>query len=273
MKKYQTLLRPLALASLFACVIIAYSSQAAVAMAAEDGKYAELRNEIPFVTPSSPIITCFISYGIQPFLAGPIDDAMGSSLIRQDRNALAVPELMLAFGWRNPRASDYWHTLEKDRMSFFTDKEKRTAKEWVVPCFDPVESVLRLWWQVHTKEGYDATTLGELLDRTPFGNACSDRDGRYIVDYLDMYTSPVTGRLLEFNHAEFSPGNMYLKIVPNDIVAANRDFLGGFWSTEPIVREEPKDIVYIFYRVYGTEGVIRSGLLWGLPSGRVMGRT
>lgn len=131
------------------CVLTTYYSQAAKAIEVENGKYAQLRSELSFSTPLSPIITCFISYGIQPFLAGPIDSAMGSSFVHQDRNALTVPELMLAFGWRNPKASDYWHTEEKDRMGFFTNVEKRADKEWVVPCFDPVESVLRLWWALH----------------------------------------------------------------------------------------------------------------------------
>lgn len=234
-------------------------------------RYGEVREGIPFVLPESPVITCRLSPGVPPFQAGPMEEELRDGIPRQDWTQLTVAERMLAFGWKNPKAGDFWRLSREERREYFTKEENLATRTWAIPQFDPVGDTFKLWWQVLTSQVKDADTIDELFDMSLRGNACRDRNHRFVEDYLTMHTSPVTGKLIEFKCREFSPGDMYIAFVPEEVVERHHDFLSGLW--EPHVRPEPEDIVYVYYRVYGTTGIIRTGLFWGRPNGMILGRT
>jgi hypothetical protein len=117
----------------------------------------------------------------------------------------------------------------------------------------------------------DVDTVDDLFSYSLWGNALCDPEREFIDEALNMFTSPVTGKFIEFKCREFSPGNMYIDFVPDEVIEEYRDFFDGHW--EPHVKPEPEDIVYMYYRAYGTTGVIRTGIFFGKPNkmGMLMG--
>jgi len=43
-----------------------------------------------------------------------------------------------------------------------------------------------------------------------------------------------------------------------------KEMFDQFW--EPHIKPEPEDIVYMYYRAYGTKGIIRTGMFFGTPN-------
>ncbi|OGK09161.1 MAG: hypothetical protein A2Y63_06255 [Candidatus Riflebacteria bacterium RBG_13_59_9] len=232
--------------------------------------YEQVRELVPFVLPQQPELLDIRP--TSPFNCGPLlDDALGDGIPRQNPEEFTVAEMMLAYGWQNPKANEFWSLPLKERISFY--KETADTREWAFPCFNPLAHVTDLWWWVLNNMTLDASTLRELLNNSPAGVRFDDPEHRFIEDYLAQFTSPVTGKLIEFKCREFSPGNMYVTFIPDEVIEQHRDFFDSHW--EPHVKPEPGDIVYMYYRAYGTTGVIRTGIFFGTPNkmGMLMGRS
>ncbi len=232
--------------------------------------YEQVREMVPYVLPESPVLLDVRP--TSPFNAGPMDEAMGEGIPRQNPEEFTPAEMMLAYGWKNPKAGEYW-ALPHDERLHFDWRGSADAREWAVPSFNPAWSTVELWWWVLNNMPLDADTMGELFSNSMVGTRFDDPEGRFIEDYLAQYTSPVTGKLMKFKCREFSPGNMYIAFIPDEVIAQHRDFFAGHW--EPHVKPEPENIVYMYYRVYGTTGVIRSGIFFGAPNrqGLLIGRS
>jgi hypothetical protein len=225
------------------------------------------REIIPFELPRKPELLDVRP--TSPFNCGPLDDVLGDGIQRQNPEEFTPAEMMLAYGWKNPKASEYWSLPINERISFC--KETADTREWVFPFFNPLVHVADLWWWVLNNMTFDASTMRELLNNSPAGNRLDNPELRFIEDFLAQFTSPVTGKLIEIKCREFSPGNMYIDFVPDEVIEEYRDFFDCHW--EPHVKPEPEDIVYMYYRAYGTTGVIRTGIFFGTPNkmGMLMG--
>jgi hypothetical protein len=232
--------------------------------------YEQVREMVPYVLPESPVLQD--ARPTSPFNAGPMDEAMGDSIPRQNPDGYSPAEMMLAYGWKNPKAVGYWG-LPYDERLHFDFKGTEDTRDWAFPYFNPAWTTVELWWWVLNNMTLDADTASELFDNSAVGTRFDDPEGRFIEDYLAQYTSPVTGKLLKFKCREFSPGNMYITFIPDEVVEQYRDFFAGHW--EQHVKPEPENIVYMYYRVYGTTGVIRSGIFFGVPNhqGFLLGRS
>ncbi|MEP0813790.1 MAG: hypothetical protein HRF49_03875 [bacterium] len=90
-------------------------------------------------------------------------------------------------------------------------------------------------------------------------------------DFIDLYESiisPVTGKPLEWNHAEFSPGNAFITVINADPAAleiAQDDYskmIAEQGSSPPegvklaFDINAPRDRIFVYSRIYGTSGVV-----------------
>lgn len=232
--------------------------------------YDQVREMVPYVLPESPMLLDVRP--TSPFNAGPMDEAMGDGIPRENPEELTPAEMMLAYGWKNPKAAGYW-ALPLDERLHFDWKGTTDTREWAFREFNPAWTTVELWWWVLNNMSLDADTIGELFSNSLVGTRFDDPGGEFIEDYLAQYTSPLTGKLMKFKCREFSPGNMYITFIPEEVVGQYRDFFAGHW--EPHVKPQPENIVYMYYRVYGTTGVIRSGIFFGVPNkqGFLQGRS
>lgn len=232
--------------------------------------YDQVREMVPYALPESPVLLDVRP--TSPFNAGPMDEAMGDGIPRQNPDEYSPAEMMLAYGWKNPKAAGYW-ALPLDERLHFDYSGTADARDWVLPDFNPAWNTVELWWWVLNFMTLDADTISELFNNSLVGTRFDDPAGKFIEDYLAQYTSPVTGKLMKFKCREFSPGDMYITFIPDEVVEQHRDFFDGHW--EPHVKPEPESVVYMYYRVYGTTGVIRSGIFFGVPNreGLLMGRS
>ena len=88
----------------------------------------------------------------------------------------------------------------------------------------------------------------------------------YAAELAEKLTSPVTGKLIEWNHQEFSRGNAFVTIVNANSDAlefARSDYLSHWHERTAEERarapgpDRIEDAVFVLYRAYGEEGVLR----------------
>ncbi|OGK09163.1 MAG: hypothetical protein A2Y63_06265 [Candidatus Riflebacteria bacterium RBG_13_59_9] len=234
--------------------------------------YFRVRELVPFVIPESPELPRSSKYS--PFQCGPLEDILGEGIPRQNPAEFTVAEKMLAFGWRNPKAEDFWSLSNEEQLEYFREKRNRKTGAWLYNEFNPARETVDLWWWVLNNMNNDVDTVDHLFDYSLWGNALRDPEKEFIDDLLNKFTSPVTGKFIEFKCREFSPGNMYIDFIPDEVIEQYRaDAFDQLW--EPHVNPEPEGVVYMYYRVYGTKGVIRTGIFFGSPNrmGWLLGRT
>jgi len=234
--------------------------------------YAQVREMIPFVVPEPPSI--LERRPPSPFQCGALADVIEDGIPRQNPEDFTAEEKMLAFGWQNPKAEYYWSLSHEERFEYLKEGLTPKMKGWLYPEFNPVEKTINVWWWVLNNMTNDVDTVDDLFSYSLWGRSLCDPDKKFIDERLNMFTSPITGKFIEFKCREFSPGNMYIDFVPDEVIEQYRaEMFDQFW--EPHVRPEPEDIVYMYYRVYGTTGIIRSGFFYGTPSptGGLMGRS
>ncbi len=232
--------------------------------------YAKVRELVSFVIPESPELLRSSRYS--PFQCGALEDILGDGILRQNPDEYTVEEKMLAFGWQNPKAEDYWSLSHEERGEYLKEGRTPKIKGWLYHEFNPVKDTVDLWWWVLNNMINDVDTVDDLFDYSLWGKSLRDPEKEFIDELLNMFTSPVTGKFIEFKCREFSAGNMYIDFIPDDVVEEHRtDMFDQFW--EPHVYPEPEDIVYMYYRAYGTTGVIRTGIFFGKPNkmGMLMG--
>lgn len=94
-------------------------------------------------------------------------------------------------------------------------------------------------------------------------------------DYLDLFKSPLTGDWPLLNAQSYSPGNMYIRVLTEDEMQYYADlnpvfqelWFDGVFRKGDGTFENVKMISNVFYvRVYGLNGVIYNGLLYGWAS-------
>jgi len=234
--------------------------------------YAQVREMVPFVIPESPELLRSSRYS--PFQSGALINLIEDGIPRQNPEDFTAEERMLAFGWQNPKAKDFFSLPCEERVEYLKEKRNRQTGAWLYPEFNPVKNTIDVWWWVLNNMINDVNTVDDLFDYSLWGKSLRDPEKEFINELLNMFTSPVTGKFIEFKCREFSAGNMYIDFIPDDVVEEHRtDMFDQFW--EPHVKPEPEDIVYMYYRVYGTTGIIRSGFFYGTPSptGGLMGRS
>ena len=233
--------------------------------------YSQIREAIPFIMPVSPRI--LERRPPDPFQCGALEDFVDAGIPRQNPKEFSEAERMLAYGWENPRAGEFWQLPScQERVEWL--KKSKENRGWLYPQFNPVRETVNLWWWVLNTQLKDVDTIDDLFNMSLWGVAMTDPDRQFIDELLNKFTSPVTGKLIEFKCREFSAGNMYIDFVPDNVIERYRaEVFGQFW--EPHVYPEPEGVVYMYYRVYGTKGVIRSGMFWGThnPTGALKGRT
>jgi|GEM_PF-1624372 len=260
-------------------LVLAFSFAAPLADSAEPGAdeireawgHSQIREAIPFVMPVSPRI--LERRPPDPFQCGALEDFVDAGIPRQNPKEFTEAEMMLAFGWENPRAVEFWQLPScRERTEWL--KNNKENRDWLYPQFNPVRETVNLWWWVLNNQLEDVETTCKLFNLSLWGTAITDPEKEFIDELLNKFTSPVTGKLIEFKCREFSPGNMYIDLVPDNLIERYRvEVFDQFW--EPHVYPEPEEVVYMYYRVYGTKGVIRSGMFWGThnPTGALKGRT
>ncbi len=232
--------------------------------------YFRVREMIPFVVPESPNI--LERRPPSPFQCGALANLIEDGIPRQNPDDFTVEEKMLAFGWQNPNAEYFWNLSHKERVEYLKEGLAPKTKGWLYPEFNPVKKTIDVWWWVLNNMTNDVDTVEDLFDYSLWGKSLRDPEKEFIDEMLNMFTSPVTGKFIEFKCREFSPGNMYIGFIPDEVIEQyGAEMFNQFW--EPHVRPEPEDIVYMYYRVYGTTGIIRSGFFYGKPNrmGMLMG--
>lgn len=227
--------------------------------------FDELRASIPFDVPEE-FRTQPWSVSISPFSAAVIGDEITSARApRQNPERFIKEERMLAYGWLNPDAYDFWDLSNEERRVWREENRDLPGAPWLCSAFRPAQDTAELWWKVRMKLGRDPHSMAELLNNADFAPVFYDEECKfhdYIDELLNEHTSPITGKLIEFNHPEFSPGNMWITVVLKPLAQQFRESLRkGRDDAESMPVALADDAVYVFYRAYGRTGIIREGLL------------
>jgi len=195
-----------------------------------------------------------------PFQGLPLDGQY-SRQFKKVTGRLTEHEKMLAFGWVHPSAEDYW------QLDFFGKREyekKHPTPEgrgWVNPKYNPVWGTVFRYRGFYEKNGRPPANTWELIRDGWYGQALISGEALEKPEAYLSTISPVTGKLIEFTHEEHSPGNMWITVVDQNTL----DKVAEGWYTrgpnnEELPMTEFEGTVY-YYRVYGHEGIIRTGML------------
>lgn len=201
-----------------------------------------------------------------PFQGPPLD-GIYSRHFKKVMATITEQEKMLAFGWVNPKAENYWKLDRKGRTEYYDEHRSAESRGWFHASFNPVWTVVFLYRRFYEKQGRAPQNTWELIRDGWYGEVvltgkASATGGKLDnTELLLPITSPVTGKLIEFGHEELSPGNMWITIVDKktlDKVA--EDWVGVGPGASRLPMTEFEGIIY-YYRVYGYEGIIRTGML------------
>ena len=168
---------------------------------------------------------------------------------------LSVEERMLAIGYEilsengesyepYPKQVRLPHMILGAMAQFYTQHER-----------NPKSADELLEWRVSNimapvPEGYEPYDVQEALD-----------------NQFSLLTSPVTGRLVEFDDPNFSPGNIYVTVMNDkpDMVEIEQKYEAemNYEKNYPEAFEKRKkyggEPIYSYYRVFGQTGVISHG--------------
>jgi hypothetical protein len=109
--------------------------------------YAQVREMVPFDAPESPSYLRYSRYS--PFQCGALENFVDAGIPRQNPEEFTVEEKMLAFGWQNPKAEDFWNLSHEERIEYLKEGLTPKMKGWLYPEFNPVEKTINVWWWEH----------------------------------------------------------------------------------------------------------------------------
>ena len=171
---------------------------------------------------------------------------------------------MLAYGWLNSETYDSWELPNEERRVWLEENLGIPGAPWLCWAFRPAQETAELWWNVRMRRGRDLQNMAELLNNADFARVFHDEECKYrpcTDELLNEYTSPLTGKPIELNCPHFSPGNMWITIVPEPLVKQFRESLGLGSEDAESTPEMADEVVFVFHRAYGRTGVIQEGLL------------
>jgi len=203
-------------------------------------------------------------YRKQPFQGAPLD-RIYSRHFKKVMGTVTEHEKMLAFGWVDPNAEDFWQLGFFEQREYLENHPTPEGRGWLSPSHNPVWNIVHLYRHFCEKNGRAPETTWELIRDRKCGEMlitgeALDQPERYL-----SYISPVTGKLLEFTHEELSPGNMWITVVDKKTIEQAINESGSEWYVpgadgELLSMREFEGTLY-YYRVYGYEGIIRTGML------------
>lgn len=228
---------------------------------------AESRADTPPNYPDDPILLVKSDWPYQwkgfgnPFQLRPDEEVVFPTAIKhQDPPELSEAELMFAFGWVHKNAEGFYRLSDEEKLLFH--KQKKTIDERGFRSFKvhPAKEVASNWTSYFLATGKKAKRLVEVANWKGCDKLILEGSQIEKSDSLDRITSPLTGKILEITHPEFSPGNMYIDAFTPSQLREIKGF--NISKFEEVYRHQnipEKDVVISFYRIYGTKGVIKTG--------------
>jgi len=231
-------------------------------------KLCKIRGQTPLNYSEEPILLLdrdcpllWKGYGC-PFQLLPCEEKVFPEVEHQIPPEMTTEELMLAFGWVHKNAEDYYKLSSEERLEFnkaHPQIEDRGFRSFQV---HPAKEIAKNWLDYYIATGRKAQRLVEVAhwrdcDKLILKGTPVERS-----DTLDRITSPVTGELMEINNPQFSAGNMHIDVFS---LRELRDDLGVDVSKFEDIRVHQgiaeEDTVIVFYRAYGTKGIVKTGWL------------
>lgn len=200
--------------------------------------------------------------------------AWGNKLFAEVPSQSPVPtemskeELMFAWGWIHRNAEKYKDIIGTRAMIDVTTAKGSISKlGFSLPEVKPIQEVVRLWYSYYLATGEKARSLAKLVKAVPpWEYYIFNGDEITSADFLDRITSPITGKIIEFNHPTFSPGNMWIDAFTLPELRAKYPseldkWLNSFYPSNPLIQHgvSERDAALVVYRAYGSTGVIRTG--------------
>jgi len=202
-----------------------------------------------------------------PFQGTPLDRAYSRSF-KKVMGKLTEHEKMLAFGWVNPKAEDYWQMDAYDKREYLKKHPTPEGRGWIYASHNPLWTVVRLYRRFYEKHGRAPENTWELIRDTRYGEVLLKGSAPRTGDTLEnpelfrSVISPVTGKLIEFTHEELSPGNMWIAVVDKETLdKVAEKWVGVGPEGEPLPMTKFEGTIY-YYRAYGHKGIIRTGMLF-----------
>jgi len=199
-------------------------------------------------------------YRKHPFQGMPLDGVYSKGF-RKVMKPLTGHEKMLAFGWVNPQAEDFWRLDSLGKREYLDKHPTPEGRGWVYSQYNPAWTTVFLYHYFYQKHGRTPASMWELIRDRECGRLLLSGEAVEQPERYLKYISPVTGKFIEFTHEELSPGNMWITVVAPEVMKKVADrWVGTGTKGEPVPMTGFSGTIY-YYRVYGYEGIIRTGML------------
>jgi len=200
-----------------------------------------------------------------PFQLRPYEEEVFPKVEQQEPLEMTTEELMLTFGWVHKNAEDYYKLSFEERLEFEKGHPQTEDRGFWSFEVHPAKEIAKNWLDYYIATGRKAKRLVEVAHWRGCDKLILEGSPIERSDALDRITSPVTGKLMEINNAQFSAGNMHIDAFT---LQELKDDYGIDVSKFDDVRVHQglteEDTVIAFYRVYGTKGTVKTG--WILRS-------